>query len=181
MSAFQDYYLSVFTEKYAQFEGTANRREFWMYTLFNVLVVILFYFIDTLIFRGRFYLFLSIYGLIKFVPELALSVRRLHDIGKSGYTLLWGLLPIIGAIYLIILFCMEGTSCTSTPKTTHQPKAQTLSASSTKQQPTNPGAKVDDIRKKWEQTTTANPSTQTKSSSSSSDWGKNADSIRNKW
>ena len=76
---------------------------------------------------------------------------------------------------------MEGTSCTSTPKTTHQPKAQTLSASSTKQQPTNPGAKVDDIRKKWEQTTTANPSTQTKSSSSSSDWGKNADSIRNKW
>lgn len=183
MNAFQTYYLSIFTDHYADFEGKADRREFWMYTLFNVFAVIIFYLLDNLFFGGRFYLFLSLYGLIKFIPELALAVRRLHDIGKTGYTLFWGLIPIIGAIYLIVLFCMDSeyglnthtAPSVSTPKQT-PPSAQKQS-STTNPPVSKPNTGVEDIRKKWGGT--SSPSTSNSPASPSTNEG--AENIRRKW
>ena len=49
-----------------------------------------------------------LYSLLIFIPALAVTVRRLHDVGKSGWFLLISFIPIIGAIWLLILFCSDG-------------------------------------------------------------------------
>lgn len=48
------------------------------------------------------------YSLFVLIPNLAVSVRRLHDVGKSGWFLLIAFIPIIGAIWLIVLDCTDG-------------------------------------------------------------------------
>ncbi len=50
----------------------------------------------------------SLYGLAVLVPGLAVCVRRLHDIGKSGWWVLIGLVPVIGGIWLLVLMCLDG-------------------------------------------------------------------------
>lgn len=110
-------------ENYANFSGRARRSEYWFFTLFNFLVnvavnllVRLFGgstallgtsetlpFVAMAIF-GLFFLF----ALVMLIPSLAVSVRRLHDTGRSGWNLLWSLLPIIGTIVLIVFFATEG-------------------------------------------------------------------------
>ena len=52
----------------------------------------------------------SIVALIHFIPAFAVSVRRLHDVGKSGWFLLISLVPIIGGIWLLVLVCTDGDS-----------------------------------------------------------------------
>jgi uncharacterized membrane protein YhaH (DUF805 family) len=97
-------YLSVL-QKYAVFEGRASRKEFWMFYLFNLIANVILW-ILSLIGLG----FLSyIYALFILVPSLAVGVRRLHDINKSGWWMFIAFIPIIGAIWLIILWAMEGT------------------------------------------------------------------------
>lgn len=79
-------------KKYATFSGRANRSEYWYFYLFTFLcciVPILGY----------------VAALAIFVPSLAASVRRLHDIGKSGWNLLFGLIPFVGSIILLIWHC----------------------------------------------------------------------------
>ena len=48
-----------------------------------------------------------LYSIAVFLPGMAVSVRRLHDIGKSGWLLLVGLIPIIGFLYLLVLYCHD--------------------------------------------------------------------------
>lgn len=80
--------------KYATFEGRANRAEYWWWALFNLLIGIL----------G----FVPILGWIitigLLIPSIAVAVRRLHDIGKSGFYYFLCFIPIVGAIILLILF-----------------------------------------------------------------------------
>ena len=78
--------------KYATFSGRANRSEYWYFYLFTFLLCII-------PFVGY------IAALATFIPSLAASVRRLHDIGKSGWNLLFGLIPFVGAILLIVWHC----------------------------------------------------------------------------
>lgn len=54
-------------------------------------------------------IFYGLYSLALLIPGLAVRVRRLHDIGKSGWMILVGLIPLIGAIWLIVLYATEGT------------------------------------------------------------------------
>lgn len=183
MNSFQEYYLSVFIDKYSKFDGRAKRCEFWIYTLYNAGIVILLYILDLIAFRGRYCVFLSIYAMIKFIPELALSVRRLHDIDKSGYHLLWGLIPIIGSVYLIVLFCRDSTSGTNKygsatvtapfPQSTQLPSQQHQKVSSHINGSTGPA----DIRNKWGKTSSP------KSPASSPSFKSNdiADGIRRRW
>lgn len=108
-----NWYLKVL-QNYAVFSGRARRKEFWMFTLFNAIFVFIAIIIDNIAglnfeyeTYGTVYL---IYNLGVIIPSLAVSVRRLHDIGKSGYWLFVGLIPIVGAIWLIVLFAQEGDS-----------------------------------------------------------------------
>lgn len=95
---------------YNDFKTRAIRKEYWMFTLFSVIISSILALIDnnlgTEVNTGTG-LFGGIYSLLILVPTLAVSVRRLHDIGKSGWMLLVALIPLIGAIWLLILFCKD--------------------------------------------------------------------------
>ena len=83
-----------------------------MFTLFNVIFAIVLTFLDdlfgTVSSDGRIGLFGGIYIIAVLIPTLAVSVRRLHDIGKSGWYYLIGLIPIVGSLILLVWFCTEG-------------------------------------------------------------------------
>ena len=99
-----NWYLKCLNQ-YADFKGRARRKEYWMFVLFNALVSIVVEGIGYVI--GLDFL-VSLYALAVFIPMLAVSVRRLHDIGKSGWWYLIGLIPLIGWIILIVNFCTDG-------------------------------------------------------------------------
>ena len=103
-----NWYLKVLKEHYLDFNSRARRTEFWMFTLINILISSGLSLLDLAAGTTFFTLISSIYSLLVFIPSIAVSVRRLHDIGKSGWYYLLVLLPIIGWIWLIILFATEG-------------------------------------------------------------------------
>lgn len=101
---------------YADFSGRARRREYWMFVLFNAIFIFVWAFLITFLATGHSYydegafsmiLQLSWFGLFG-LPGMAVAVRRLHDLGKSGWTILVGLIPVIGQIWMIVLMCTNG-------------------------------------------------------------------------
>ena len=111
-----EWYLKVVRDNYANFNGRARRKEYWMFALFQFLVMIVLMIGDYVlgldfemqgISLGYGYLYL-IGVIVHFIPSLAVLVRRLHDVGKSGWFYFIGLIPLIGAIWLLILFCTDG-------------------------------------------------------------------------
>lgn len=108
-----DWYLKVL-KQYADFEGRARRTEYWTFILVNFLIFILFlcleYIFEGIIDNDIFTIFGSAYSLAVFIPSLAVTVRRLHDIGKEGSMILILLIPGIGVIWLFILLLEESQS-----------------------------------------------------------------------
>ncbi|MEX2569608.1 MAG: DUF805 domain-containing protein, partial [Cyclobacteriaceae bacterium] len=94
-----DYYLEVLKNKYAQFSGRGRRSEYWYFALFNILINIGIAIMD--VFLGTAFLNV-IYSLALLIPSLAVTVRRLHDTGRSGLWILIGLIPVVGVIVLIV-------------------------------------------------------------------------------
>ena len=101
-----NWYLECF-KKYATFDGRARRKEFWMFALFSFIVSLVLNLADKALFG--FQILSGLYGLAVFLPGLAVSVRRLHDIDKSGWFVLLALIPFVGAIVLLVFDCIEGT------------------------------------------------------------------------
>lgn len=101
-----NWYLKVL-KQYADFGGRARRSEYWYFTLFSTIFAILATILDNVlgiaiegIGYGPIYI---LYALAMFVPGLAVLVRRLHDVGKSGWMYFIALIPIIGSIWLLVL------------------------------------------------------------------------------
>ena len=111
-----EWYLKVMRDNYANFSGRARRKEYWMFVLVQTIVMIGLMILDSVlgldfelqgISLGFGYLYLI--GLIvHFIPSLSVAVRRLHDVGKSGWFYLLVLIPFIGWAWLFILYCIEG-------------------------------------------------------------------------
>ncbi|CAE6953287.1 DUF805 domain-containing protein [Vibrio alginolyticus] len=99
-----EWYLAVL-KKYAVFTGRARRKEYWMFFLFNILITIVLEFLDGLL--GTTFIG-AVYGLAVLIPGIAVTVRRLHDIGRTGWWALIGLIPVIGFIVLIIFAATDG-------------------------------------------------------------------------
>jgi uncharacterized membrane protein YhaH (DUF805 family) len=105
-----NWYLQALRQ-YATFEGRSRRKEYWFFVLFNMLAVIALAIVDDL--AGTFSeeaqmgLFSGLYLLAVFIPGLAVSVRRLHDIGRSGWWVLIGLIPILGSLVLLVLAALD--------------------------------------------------------------------------
>jgi len=100
-----EWYLKVVRDNYANFNGRASRQEYWMFILFNFIFTIVVGFIDGFLSLG----FLSLlYLLAILIPGLAVLVRRLHDVNKSGWWFFIIFIPIIGAIWMLILLCTDG-------------------------------------------------------------------------
>ncbi len=105
------WYLKVL-QQYADFTGRARRTEYWMYTLFNIIFLIIAVILDNVlgltVSNLPYGVFYFLYALAVLVPGLAVAVRRLHDISKTGWWVLIALIPIIGAIVLLIFMVTEG-------------------------------------------------------------------------
>lgn len=98
------YVKRVYLEKYLDFNGRANRPEFWYSFLFNFIVTTVLGFIP-----GKVGMIIQIiWWLAVLLPTLGVAARRLHDINKSGWLLLLALIPLVGEIILIIWWCKEG-------------------------------------------------------------------------
>lgn len=99
--------VSTVFSKYAVFNGRAGRPEFWWFALFNVIASLVVALIDQAIFGYE--VFSVVYALGVLVPGLAVAVRRLHDIDRSGWWILVGLIPLVGWIVLIYWYVSQGT------------------------------------------------------------------------
>ena len=99
-----DYYIGAF-KKYADFKGRANKSEFWYFILFNIVVSILLGVVDGIL--GTTGMLGMVYSLAVFIPGISIGARRLHDIGKSGWMQLIMLIPLVGFIWLIILWIKD--------------------------------------------------------------------------
>lgn len=91
---------SAFTN-YANFEGRTSRAGYWWWVLFLVIM--------NAVLRMVSYALLGLWGLAVLLPGLAAGARRLHDIDKSGWNLLWGLIPVLGWLYVLYLAVQPGT------------------------------------------------------------------------
>ncbi len=110
---------SVFS-KYATFAGRASRSEYWFFYLFNILLeiglLLLGLIIGAILGKGAgalggmavAYVLLCIYGLIAIIPSISVFVRRMHDIGRSGWWYWIALIPIVGAIVLLVFLVTGG-------------------------------------------------------------------------
>lgn len=100
--------------QYAKFEGRARRAEYWYFALLSCILSVVSQVIGavgrdaglvTLLLLGVIFLI----SLALIIPGIAVSVRRLHDTGRSGWFLLLALIPIVGAILLLVWMCSRGT------------------------------------------------------------------------
>ena len=93
--------------KYATFSGRARRSEYWYFCLFDWLITGILtgmgYALNSKVLLGVS----SIASLALIIPMLAVAVRRLHDIGKSGWFYLFFLIPLVGGIILLVWFCTD--------------------------------------------------------------------------
>jgi uncharacterized membrane protein YhaH (DUF805 family) len=100
------WYLAVL-KNYAGFTGRARRTEFWMFVLFNLIIAIVLGIISAVI---KTQIPVYLYDLAVLIPGLAVAFRRLHDTGRSAWWLLIGLIPVIGAIVLIVFYATPGVA-----------------------------------------------------------------------
>jgi uncharacterized membrane protein YhaH (DUF805 family) len=108
-----EWYLMAL-KRYAEFNGRSRRKEYWMFTLYNIVIVMVLYLAGlVMLLRGSismvFFGLAILYWLAVLVPGLAVCVRRLHDIDKSGWFILVSLIPAVGGIILLVLVCLDGT------------------------------------------------------------------------
>ena len=100
-------------KKYAVFSGRSRRREYWYFVLFYTLIVLGFTVLDavvgTLNYLGGFGLFTGIFTLALLLPSIAVTVRRLHDIDRTGWWYLISLVPIIGFIVMLVFTVTDST------------------------------------------------------------------------
>ena len=88
--------------KYADFSGRARRKEYWYFTLFNVIVSCV-----LAILLGENSALASAYALVTLIPGLAVFWRRMHDIGKSGAWWFISFVPLVGTILLLVWECRD--------------------------------------------------------------------------
>lgn len=113
-------------KRYADFSGRSRRKEYWMFVLFTMVVITVLTVLTGLMFAGMAvsdstgepemgalgFVALALpvlFVLGTFIPNLAVQVRRFHDQDKSGWMILLGVIPYIGAVILLVFMCLEGT------------------------------------------------------------------------
>ena len=100
-------------KKYAVFGGRSRRKEYWYFVLFSLIVSLVLSAVDALLgtsgFASNVGLLGGIYGLAIIIPSIAVSVRRLHDIDRTGWWVLISLVPVIGTIVLLVFAVLDGT------------------------------------------------------------------------
>lgn len=105
-----NWYLNVL-KNYATFTGRARRKEYWMFTLFNFIAVVILSILDGVLglvsYETGFGVLSGLYSLAVLLPSLAVLVRRLHDTDRSGWWVLISLVPLVGVIVLFVFTCLD--------------------------------------------------------------------------
>ena len=96
-------YINTLRNNYFNSEGRANRKEYWLFTLANSIIGFVIGYVGCLIGAP---VIGTIYGLAVLIPGVCIGIRRLHDVGRSGW---WFLLAFtgIGAIVLFVFYCLD--------------------------------------------------------------------------
>ncbi len=97
-----DNYKDVVMNKYATFTGRATRSEYWWFVLGSLIISVALSIIDSIMFDSKSGVLQPLFSLAVLVPSIAVGIRRLHDIGKSGWWILISIIPIIGWIIALI-------------------------------------------------------------------------------
>jgi len=100
------WYIKVL-KQYADFNGRARRKEYWMFVLFNIIFSIIISIIELAIGMIDFAVLSLIYSLAVLIPSLAVTVRRLHDTGRSGWWFFISFIPFVGSIILLVFMCLD--------------------------------------------------------------------------
>ena len=98
-----NWYVKVL-KQYVDFSGRAQRMEFWMFQLFNLLISIGLAIVDAILGLG---ILQMVYALAVLLPSIAVGARRLHDTNRSGWWLLLAFIPVIGIIVLIVFWVQD--------------------------------------------------------------------------
>lgn len=114
MESFNTYFLDVIKNKYAEFNGRARRKEYWMFCLFTciigvvlgILLLLLLAISPTVAIIA--YILMVLFSLALIVPSLALTVRRLHDTNKSGWFWFINFVPAVGGLIMLYFMILEG-------------------------------------------------------------------------
>jgi len=104
-----NWYLDAW-KNYANFQGRARRKAYWMFVLFNIIALVILSLIEGalgLSGQNGYGILTGLYSLAIILPLIALAVRRLHDTGRSGWWILIGLVPLIGPIVLIVFYVTD--------------------------------------------------------------------------
>ena len=107
--SFNEAVVRALTQNYCNFSGRASRSEYWWFYLFTCIVswvvsIVVSLFSSEL---SIMYIASMVVGLAFLLPSLGIAVRRLHDIGKSGWWMFISLIPLIGAIILLVWWCKD--------------------------------------------------------------------------
>mgnify|MGYP001187090921 FL=1 len=102
-------------KNYAKFDGRAGRPEYWFYDLFSTLIFFILQFLSIMLGLQysmndliTVYPLASVWQVVTFIPSMAVGVRRMHDINRSGFWLLFLLLPLIGWLLIMIFAVLKG-------------------------------------------------------------------------
>ncbi|BAW97209.1 hypothetical protein NIES970_21560 [[Synechococcus] sp. NIES-970] len=106
---FKDYYINAWLN-YTNFSGRTRRKEFWYVFIVNLAISFVLSVLEQTFLGALASLLSIVYSLAFLLPGIALGIRRLHDTGRSGWWLLISLVPIIGAIVLIVFFASPSVS-----------------------------------------------------------------------
>ena len=105
-----NWYLTV-VKNYAGFSGRARRKEYWMFLLFNMIFAFVAAIIDNVVGTASpelgYGVFYGLYTMAMIIPGIAVIVRRLHDVGKSGWMYFIVLIPFVGVIWLLVLLLTD--------------------------------------------------------------------------
>jgi uncharacterized membrane protein YhaH (DUF805 family) len=104
-----DNYLYVVRDNYANFEGRARRSEYWYFVLMNIIIIFVLAMLGAASESTTGVWLIGIFGLGVIVPSLAVIVRRLHDLNKSGGYFFVRFIPIVGGIWYLVLMCTDST------------------------------------------------------------------------
>ena len=100
-----EWYLKVVRDNYANFTGRASRQEYWMFFLFNIIFAVVATVVDMIL--GLGFIIYMLYVLAVLIPSSAVSIRRMHDTGKSGWWILITIIPLVGGIWFFVLLCTD--------------------------------------------------------------------------
>ncbi|QLC67001.1 DUF805 domain-containing protein [Flavobacterium sp. LPB0248] len=111
-----EWYKIAMFENYSNFSGRARRSEYWYFRLATAVIFFVFIALAILvaIIGGGFLGFpvaiglIALYSLVALIPSLAVTVRRMHDLGKSGWNVLISFIPLVGPIWFLVLLATEG-------------------------------------------------------------------------